>query len=219
MYKLVESHGYYNYRVLELWMDPMNMTGGPGGGHIVGMKWPPNYSDMLDQPGKPPQPPPGPFEGKPNGPHPAVAGAFPSTPTQTFISLKGTYDSQPILRWVSFMKYPQGVPVEEGEKWFLDVHSKEVAQQSGLNCYFSYKAISSPGRPAEFIRLNEQWYENFDSWKKAVVDAPPKYTRPPWASYEKYPFLLPYVDFISTFILEKPTNDFLRDYKGYILGF
>jgi hypothetical protein len=218
MHKLVESYGYYNWRVTELWMDPMNMAGGPGGGHVVSMIWPKNYNAIVGQPEGDPMAR-GAFVGKPQGPHPPASGGFPSSPTQIFVPLKGTYDEKPILRWVSIIKYPQGVPVEEGEKWFLDVHSKEVMQQPGLNCYFSYKAMSPPGRPPEFIRLNEQWYEDFDSWKKAVIDAPPKYTKPSWAKYDKYPFLEPYIDFCSTFLLEKPTNNFLRDYNGYVLGF
>jgi hypothetical protein len=197
MYNLVESYGYYNWRVTELWMDPANMPA--GGGHLTTMT---AHDPAITE-----------------KPYPFARGSFPTTPTQTFRHLDGPYDSKNILRWVSFMKYPKGVPVEEGEKWFLDVHSKEVAQQPGLTCYFSSKAISSPGRPPEYIRLNELWYEDFSSWKKAIVDTPPKYTKPSWAKYDKYPFLEPYVDFCSTFILEKPTNNFLRDYNGYILGF
>jgi len=216
MHQLVDDLGYYNWRVTELWMDPANMP--QGGGHTVGMIWPPNYNNIVGLPEGNPMGG-GPFMGKPEGPHPPARGAFPTTPTDVFIGLKGTYDSKPILRWINFIKYPRGVPVEEGEKWFLDVHSKEVAQQPGLTCYYSFKALSPPGRPAEFIRLNEQWYEDFDGWKKAVIDSPPNYTKPGWAKYDKYPFLEPYVDFCSTFILEKPTNNFLRDYNGYVLGF
>jgi len=59
--------------------------------------------------------------------------------------------------------------------------------------------------PIEWVRVTEQWYEDFTGWKKSVIDSPPKYTKPPWAKYDKYPFLEPYVDFTSTFILERPT--------------
>ena len=38
----------------------------------------------------------------------------------------------------------------------------------------------------------------------------------PWAKHNRYPFLEPYSDFVGAFILEAPTNDFLRDYHGYI---
>ncbi len=115
------------------------------------------------------------------------------------------------------LKYPDGVPVEEGEKWFLEVHSKEVAQQPGIIRYFSYRTMAPPGRPASpWVRVVEQWYEDFEGWQKSVINSPPKYTRPPWAKYDKYPFLEPFVDLVSTFILEKPTNDWLRDYNGYV---
>jgi hypothetical protein len=118
-----------------------------------------------------------------------------------------------ILRWLIAFKYPQGVSVDEGEDWFLNVHSKEVIQQPGLIRYFSYRTVESP---FPWHRLTEQWYENFDGWRKSVIDSPPSYTEPPWAKRQKYPFLEPYSDFVSTFILERPTNDFLTDYHGYI---
>jgi hypothetical protein len=63
------------------------------------------------------------------------------------------------------------------------------------------------------------WYENYDGWRKSVIDSTPKYTKPPWAKYDKYPFFEPYVDFVNTFILERPTDDFLRDRRGYPGGF
>jgi hypothetical protein len=59
------------------------------------------------------------------------------------------------------------------------------------------------------------WYENGTAWRRAVVESKIKYTRPPWAQYNKYPFLEPAVDFVSTFLLERPEFDFLRDYRGY----
>jgi hypothetical protein len=36
-----------------------------------------------------------------------------------------------------------------------------------------------------------------------------------WAKYDKYPFLEPDVDFVSTFLLERPECDFLKDYRSY----
>ena len=41
--------------------------------------------------------------------------------------------------------------------------------------------------------------------------SPPRYTKPPWATYDRYPFLEPGVDFASTFILERPSDDWLRE--------
>ena len=127
-----------------------------------------------------------------------------------------TADEKSIIRWYQVTKYPKGVSLEEGEDWFLNVHAKEVLQQPGLTAYFSSRACTMPGRyPVEWVRVTEQWYEDFHGWKKSVIDSPPKYTRPPWAKWDKYPFLEPYVDFTSTFILERPDHDYLRDARPY----
>jgi hypothetical protein len=63
--------------------------------------------------------------------------------------------------------------------------------------------------------VSELWYENGSAWRKAVVASTRQYTEPPWAKYGKYPFLEPGVDFVSTFLLERPECDFLKDYHGY----
>jgi hypothetical protein len=60
------------------------------------------------------------------------------------------------------------------------------------------------------------WYENFRDWRSAVIDSPPHYTKPVWASSEFYPFLAPRVDFVSSFILERPNDEFLRDSRIYL---
>lgn len=158
----------------------------------------------------------------PAGPPPRMASCcIPTQPTEDFMGSEVTPYEKNILRWISVFKYPEGVPAEEGERWFIDVHSKEVMQQPGLTRYFSYRTlpilIAGRAEVAPWHRVTEQWYENFDGWKKSIIDSPPKYTKPPWAKYDKYPFLEPSIDFVSTFILEQPTNDFLRDDNLYFL--
>jgi hypothetical protein len=46
--------------------------------------------------------------------------------------------------------------------------------------------------------------------------AAPYYTKPSWVRYDKYPFLKPFVDFVCSFILERPNDEFLRDARGYL---
>ena len=46
----------------------------------------------------------------------------------------------PCLRWVTFIKFPQGVPEKEADEWYVNVHAKEVAQKPGLKRYFSRRA-------------------------------------------------------------------------------
>ena len=66
----------------------------------------------------------------------------PANPTETF------YDSDPspakttILRWVTIIAYPEGVSVEDGEKWFLNVYAKEALKQPGLLKFVSHRVLS-----------------------------------------------------------------------------
>jgi len=201
------SFGYYNYRLVEFWWDELPPTIGTCAftpQHFVG-------------------------RGQVRG----TGVQIPPQPTDEFpIGWDWYPDQKTILRWFMIFKYPEGVPVEEGEKWYLNVHAKEVMKQPGLTKFFSYRALKpagglpghrppppdAPQRPrrAPWIRVSEQWYEDFNGWRKSVIESPPKYTKPSWAKYDKYPFLEPNVDFVSTFLLELPDNDFLRDLRDFV---
>lgn len=157
-------------------------------------------------------------DGRREAPHMHVLCYVPFEPTQDFMGGGLNPWERAILRWVTVFKYPEGVPVEEGEKWYLGVHSEEVMKQPELTRFYSFRTINFPGHPPyPWHRVSEMWYENFNGWKKSIVDSPPRYTEPSWAKDGEYPFLEAYVDFVSAFILERPTNDFLRDYMGYFI--
>lgn len=164
---------------------------------------------------------------------PRVATCFvPAQPTEDFMGGEIQPREKNVLRWVVLFKYPTGISGEEGERWFLDVHAKEVVKQPGLYRFFSYRVIKEPiglpgtwapgaKPPADSIhhswdRLHELWYETFDDWRRSVIESPPRYTKPSWATYETYPFVEPFVDFVSSFILERPNDEFWRDSRGYL---
>ena len=129
------------------------------------------------------------------------------------------------------MKYPEGVSLQEGEDWFLNTHVKEVVRQPGLYRFFSYQTIKEPielpgvwspgAHPPpgsvkfQWDRVNELWYENFDDWRKSVIESPPQYTRPKWATHDRYPFLKPFEDLACSFLLERPTDEFLKNFRAY----
>lgn len=159
---------------------------------------------------------------------PRIASCFiPAQPTEDFMGSHITPDEKNVLRWLILLRYPEGVDKAEGEKWFLQTHVPEVMQQPGLFRFFSYRTskehIRVPGTWApgagpppgtinrDWDRVVELWYDNFRDWRQAVIEAPPKYTRPAWASHDEYPFLKPNEHFVSSFILERPTDEFLRD--------
>jgi hypothetical protein len=150
---------------------------------------------------------------------------LPPTPTEDFMGRETSLEEKTILRWLVAFKYPEGVSVEEGDDWYLNVHAKEVMRQPGLTRFFSYKVLASrefgkAGAPsflhprssmlAGWHRVSELWYEDGNGWTRSVIDSPPEYTAPPWAKHGRYPFLEPGIDFVSTFILERPSDDWLR---------
>ncbi len=153
-------------------------------------------------------------------------------PTEHFTACDWLPLEKACIRWLMLLRYPEGVSQEEGEEWFLRVHAPEVAAQPGLVRFMSYQALQEvgnvPGRwrpdttpPAGNVqprwhRVLELWYETFDDWRAGVEAADATCTRPGWATWSQYPFFKPYQDLASTFILERPSDDFLRDLRGYV---
>jgi hypothetical protein len=157
---------------------------------------------------------------------------LPATPTEDFLGRETSIEERTILRWVIAFKYPEGVDPEVGDEWYLNVHAREVMQQPGLTRFFSYRVLTSrqfgKGGAPSFLhprssmlggwhRVTEQWYEDGNGWARSVLESPPAYTAPPWANFGSYPFLEPGVDFISTFILERPSDDWLRQVTPFYL--
>lgn len=207
-----EDFGYYNWRMTEHWWAESPFRAGQmGHGSALSEVWPENYSEAL---------------GIPDGEQARGEKWGTKSPAFIFVEPRPTEDFKGaglkvldgnILRWVTIFKYPEGVSREEGDDWYINVHAKEVVEQTGLKRFFSFGAVDPSSMVGPFQRVSELWYENSSAWRKAVIESPPKYTPPPWAKYTQYPFLQPDKDFVSTFLLERPECDFLKDYRGYNL--
>lgn len=198
------GYGFYNWRVTEGWWREIPATGPAGN---LAFTVPPVW--------------------------PRVATCFvPAQPTEDFMG--GEYQpwEKQVLRWFILFRYPQHVDREEGEKWFFRVHVPEVMKQPGLYRFFSYQTIRerlplpgawAPGNspPPQMVRpswdrLIELWYETFDDWRRAIIQTPPQYTPPDWATMDGYPFVEPGADFVSSFLLERPNDEFWRESRGYL---
>jgi hypothetical protein len=138
-------------------------------------------------------------------PKPSAVTMVPAMPTEDFLGKEPTPEEVTILRWYQVIKYPDGVPIENGEKWYKEVFAPEAKQQPGLLKFVSHRVMKNPPIVTPYHRVTEMWYESFDAWRKAVIDSPPKYTPPPWGRKE------PFVDMVSTFLPYKPDVDFLKD--------
>jgi len=141
----------------------------------------------------------------PRGAITAGVTIVPAMPTEDFLGKEPTPEQTTILRWYRLIKYPEGVSLNDGEKWYLEVHSQEAKEQAGLLRYFSHSVLENPPIQTPWHRLEEMWYENFDAWRKAVIASPPGYTPPPWRQEP------PFLDSVSNFIKYKPDIDFLKD--------
>ena len=102
----------------------------------------------------------------------------------------------------------------------------------GLERFVSYRVVRDagnvPGRwrpdtlpPEERVqpswdRVLELWFETFEQWRLWVRAADDGCTRPDWRTRDAYPFIEPFTDLASTFILERPNDDFLRDLRAYV---
>jgi len=143
-----------------------------------------------------------------NAPPQAIVGGtalVPARPTEDFLGKEPTPEEKTILRWYRLVKYPDGVSAKDGEKWYLEIHSREMKEQPGLLRYISHRVLENSPLQTPWHRVEEMWYENLDTWHKAVIDSPPKYTAPPWTKQE------PFMDSVSNLIKYKPDIDFLKD--------
>jgi hypothetical protein len=73
------------------------------------------------------------------------ATLLPALPTEEFYDPDPNPGQIPVIRWVTAIRYPEGVSEEEGEEWFLNVHAKETLKQPGLLKFVSYKSAEGGG--------------------------------------------------------------------------
>jgi hypothetical protein len=118
-----------------------------------------------------------------------------------------------MIRWLYLFKYPDGVPVEEGERWYLNTHSQEAKRmaETGLVSYKTWKAVEAPfgiGRRSreevnEYKRVTELVFPDWDAFKASVIDSGIQYTPP---TYGPHGF-----EAKTIFLPEEPEYDFLRE--------
>ena len=114
-----------------------------------------------------------------------------------------------MLRWIFFLRYPDAVPDEEGERWYLGTHTQEAKHLRGLRYYRSWRALPARVAPPwttvdrlnHWDRVTELAWDDWASWHDAAVVHAPHYTPPPYGprGFESE----------TIFINESPDDDFL----------
>lgn len=116
-----------------------------------------------------------------------------------------------MIRWLYVFNYPEGVPVADGERWYLGTHTQEAKRMAGrgLVGYRTWPALTPPDdvssaiRPPSFARCTELVFEDWDGFRSAVVDSDISYTPP---AYGPKGFV-----YQTMFIEDEPQYDLLRD--------
>ncbi len=121
-----------------------------------------------------------------------------------------------MIRWMFLLRYPEGVSMEEGERWYLGTHTQEAKRMKGLVRYRSWKLDTAPervadeGNPARNLERLNRWHRmtelGFSSWeasRERVIDHPQDYTPPPYGP--------PGFHSETIFIGDRPDYDFLRE--------
>lgn len=93
-----------------------------------------------------------------------------------------------MIRWMFLVRYPEDVPVEEGEKWYFETHTVEARSMPGLRRYRTWELqpapSGAPGRDVEtlnkWVRMTELAWDDWDAWRHAM-DNPPDFSPAPWA--------------------------------------
>lgn len=201
--------GLYTYRIHENWASDFSLRRGPKG-----------LIQMTPEPG--------------NHCVKAEIVHVPAEPTEDFLGSDWSYEQHTFVRWVMAYRYPKGADKENCDRFFLDVQAKEIMKMPGLIRFFSHKAIEFQGSALPLTtednaieedspvydmmmrhwdRLNELWFECNDDWTRALITDTPEFTKPDWATSDRFPFLEPGTDLIHTFLLESPDNDFTRTFS------
>lgn len=155
------------------------------------------------------------WQGSPNGYHPTVFAFLPVFWEKDYKGAGRTIEDGPNFRWLIALKYPEGVSMEEGDKWLEDEFiAKLVAMPEVTRC-MSSKVLETP-RVGPFQRVMEVWFEDSHKWEDAMKKLRGQLVKPQWATYMSFPFLEPYNDINSIYLMDRPESNHLQQYKGYI---
>jgi hypothetical protein len=119
-----------------------------------------------------------------------------------------------MIRWMFLFRYPDGVPQEEGERWYLGTHVPEARQmrEHGLIGYRTWKGLKTPYESPyqtveshnQWDRVTELWFEDFEAFRRCTTDHGVNYTPAPYNNGVGF-------DYHTIFLGKDPEYDFLAE--------
>lgn len=126
-----------------------------------------------------------------------------------------TIEDGPNYRWQFVMRYPDGVSLEEGDKWFYEELIPKFKLMPEVNRILTSKIIQDVNS-CPFQRVVEMWFDSQSAWHKCAVENAKSIKKPAWAKCDKFPYLKPKYEFTSIFLSDIPRCDNYSQYRGYI---
>jgi chalcone isomerase len=126
-----------------------------------------------------------------------------------------TVEDGPNYRWQFVMKYPEGVPMEEGDKWFYEEVIPKFKDMPDVLRILTSKIIQEVnGCP--YQRVVEMWFNCPSAWYRSAVVNAKEIKKPSWAQYDEFPYLKPKFEISSLFLTDIAESDNFSQYRGYI---
>ncbi len=158
-------------------------------------------------------------------------------PAQCEDDFKGRFyspEEKACLRLVMLWQYPVDADPAESDLHFKNFLAQQIAQTESVYRFFSSPVIQEdlhlPGtwKPEQmnylmshneksdhqWDRYAELWFETFDDIRSFLAAAK-SFHRPSYAQTDDFPFLLPYKNFISTLLLERPAYNWMQCHSVY----
>lgn len=159
-------------------------------------------------------------------------------PPQAEEDLKGGYttpEEAVCLRWLLFLQYPRELSAEEGHRRFREILAPRIVQEPHVYRAFTSAALTQEihlpgvwppeaeaqmhklGSPANhrWDRMVELWFQTFADWEAFVASPLWQGAEAAWSEHPFFPFLKPCEHMVSTFLLERPAFDWLKDQPVY----
>lgn len=150
-----------------------------------------------------------------NGCPPFIFAFVPISWEEDFKGSDRTVEDGPNYRWQFVMKYPEGVSLEEGDKWFYEEVIPKFKDMDEVTRILSSKIIQDVNG-CQFQRAVEMWFNCPSDWHKAAVVKARDIKKPDWAQNDVFPYLKPRFEISSLFLTDIAESDNYSQYRGYI---
>ena len=150
-----------------------------------------------------------------NGCPPFIFAFVPICWEEDFKGANRTIEDGPNYRWQFVMKYPDGVSIEEGDKWFYEEVIPKFQAMPDVLRMLSSKIIQEINE-CPYQRVVEMWFNCPSAWHRSAVVNAKEIKKPSWAKCDQFPYLQPKFEISSLFLTDTAESDNFTQYRGYI---